>query len=137
MPTSPRTGARLKWASFALLTAVILHDLDHIRQGRSVEPLVVAIGVVGDIAVITMVALAIRGHRLAPLSAVVIGFANVVGFLAVHVVPDWGPLADGYPGLGADGVSWAIVFIPMAAALWLGIAGLSAFRSERRLAQPA
>jgi hypothetical protein len=122
----------LLWASIALLAAVVLHDLDHVRQGRSVEPLVVAIGVVGDVAVITMVALAIRGSRWAPHAAVVIGFGNVLGFIAVHVIPDWGPLADGYPGIGVDGLSWAIVYIPMAAALWLGVTGLSALRSPRQ-----
>jgi hypothetical protein len=114
----------------ALLAAVILHDLDHVRQSRSVEPLVVAIGVVGDIAVITMVALAIRGSRWAPQAAVLIGFANFFGFIAVHLIPDWGPLADGYPGLGVDGASWIAVAIPMAAALWLGLVGLSQLRAQ-------
>jgi hypothetical protein len=127
-----RVDSGLRWASFALLAAVILHDLDHLRQGRSVEPLVVAIGVVGDIAVITMAVLALRGSRLAPQAAVLVGFANFFGFIAVHVVPDWGPLADGYPDISVDGLSWAIVYIPMAAALWLGIAGLVRLRSAPR-----
>ena len=130
--TAEQRNRSLLWASIALLAAVVLHDLDHVRQGRSVEPLVVAIGVVGDIAVITMVALAIRGSRWGPHAAVVIGFGNVLGFIAVHVIPDWGPLADGYPGIGVDGLSWAIVYIPMAAALWLGVTGLSALRSPRQ-----
>ncbi|MGH2711445.1 MAG: hypothetical protein ACRDH9_09615 [Actinomycetota bacterium] len=123
---------RLKWASFALLATVILHDLDHIRQSRSVEPLVVAIGVIGDIAVITMVSLAIRGSRWAPLGAVVVGLANFVGFIAVHVIPDWGPLSDGYPDLPVDGLSWAIVFLPMAAAAILLLVGLPLLRAQRR-----
>ena len=114
-----------------MLVAVILHDLDHVRQSRSVEPLVVALGVIGDIAIITVVALVIRGHPLAPLAATVVGFANFVGFFAVHVVPDWGPLSDGYPGLPADTLSWTLVFVPMAAALWLGVTGLSSRRPAR------
>jgi hypothetical protein len=118
----------------ALLAAVVLHDLDHVRQGRSIEPLVVAIGVIGDIAVITMVALAIRDSRWAPHAAVVVGFGNVLGFIAVHVLPDWGPLSDGYPDLSIDGLSWAIVYIPMAAALWLGVSGLLGLRSAPRRA---
>jgi hypothetical protein len=122
----------LLWASIALLAAVVLHDLDHVRQGRSVEPLVVAIGVVGDIAAITAVALAIRGSRWAAHAAVLVGSVTFLGFIAVHVLPDWGPLADGYPGIGVDGLSWAIVYIPMAAALWLGATGLSALRSPRQ-----
>lgn len=126
-----RADVRLRWASLALLAAVILHDLDHVRQGRSVEPLVVAVGVIGDIAIITLAILVIRGHRLAPLAATVVGFANVLGFIAVHVVPDWGPLSDGYPDLAVDGLSWALVFVPMAAALWLGVTGLSSRRPAR------
>ena len=122
------TSKQLMWASLALLASIVLHDLDHLRQGRSVEPLVVGIGVLGDIAIITTVALVIRRHPLAPLAAILVGFANFFGFIAVHVLPDWGPLSDGYPGLPVDGLSWAIVFIPMAAGLWLGLSGL---RSRR------
>jgi hypothetical protein len=113
-----------------LLAAVILHDLDHLRQGRSIEPLVVALGVIGDIAVITMVALAIRGSRWAPLAAVLVGFGNVLGFIAVHVIPDWGPLSDGYPGLAVDWLSWVAAVIPMAAAALLGFLGLSQLRGR-------
>lgn len=126
------TSRQLPWAAVALLASVLLHDLDHLRQGRSIERLVVAIGVIGDIAVITMVALAIRGSRWTPHAAVLVGSANVLGFIAVHVFPDWGPLSDGYPDLPVDGLSWAIVYIPMAAALWLGITGLAALRSPRQ-----
>jgi hypothetical protein len=125
---------RLKWASFALLAAIVLHDLDHIRQDRSVEPLVVGIGIIGDIAIITLVVLVMRGHRLAPLAATVIGFANVLGFIAVHLVPDWGPLSDGYPDLPVDALSWVLAAIPMAAALWLALGGWVSLRATRRLA---
>lgn len=128
-----RRDPALTWASFALLAAVILHDLDHLRQGRSIEAPVVGIGVLGDIAIIiTLVVLVLRGHSLAPLAATVVGFANVLGFIAVHVVPDWGPLSDGYPDLPVDGLSWTLVYIPMAAALWLGLTGLARLRSSRQ-----
>jgi hypothetical protein len=125
-----RRSTQLTWPALALLAVIVLHDLDHLRQGREIEPFVVGIGIIGDIAVLTMVALVIRGHRLAPLAAVLVGFANFFGFIAVHVVPDWGPLSDGYPGLPVDLLSWAIVFIPMAVALWLGLTGIR----ERRVA---
>lgn len=133
----PAARRQLLWPAVALLVTVFLHDLDHIRQGRSIEAPVVGIGVIGDIAVITMVVLAVRGSRLAAPAAVLVGFANFFGFIAVHVVPDWGPLSDGYPDLPVDGLSWAIVFIPMAAALWLGLAGLMSLSADRRLAQRA
>jgi hypothetical protein len=117
-------GKQLTWAALALLASLVLHDLDHLRQGRSIEPLVVALGVIGDLATLTMVALVIRGHRLAAPAAILVGSANLFGFIAVHVVPDWGPLSDGYPDLPVDAGSWAIIFVPMAAALWLGLTGL-------------
>lgn len=131
MGAIPRKRTRLIWPALALLGVIVLHDLDHLRQGREIEFLVVGIGVIGDIGMITMVALVIRRHRLAPLAATVMGFANFFGFIAVHVVPDWGPLSDGYPDLPVDALSWAIVFVPMAAALWLGLAGLSELRARR------
>ena len=122
----------MTWAALAFLAVLILHDLDHLRQGRSIEPLVVAIGVIGDLATITMVGLVIRRHAMAPLAATVVGFANFFGFIAVHVVPDWGPLSQGYSDLPVDGLSWAIVFIPMAVALWLGLTGLGQLRERQR-----
>ena len=125
------TSKQLTWAALALLASLVLHDLDHLRQGRSIEPFVVGLGVVGDISTLTMVALVIRGHRFAPHAAVLVGFANFFGFIGVHVVPDWGPLSDGYPGLPVDTLSWVIVFVPMAAALWLGVTGLSQLRTRR------
>jgi hypothetical protein len=129
--TTAAARKQLLWASLAFLATIVLHDLDHLRQGRSIEPLVVALGVISDVAILTMVALVIRRHRLAPLAATLVGFANVFGFIAVHAVPDWGPLSDGYPDLPVDALSWAIVFLPMAAALWLGLAGLSELRGRR------
>jgi hypothetical protein len=121
------------WAAIGLLAAVLLHDLDHIRQGRSVEALVIGLGVIGDVAAITMVALTIRGSGWAPIGAVVVGFATFLGFIAVHVVPDWGALADGYPDLPVDALSWAMVAVPMVAALWLSFLGLSRLRAGGRL----
>jgi hypothetical protein len=112
-----------------VLALTILHDLDHVRQGRSVEGPVVAIGILGDVAAVVMLVLALRGSSLAPPAAVVVGFAVALGFLAVHVLPDWGPLADGYPDLGVDALSWISVAVAMAAGLWLGLAGLRATRS--------
>ena len=91
----------------------------------------VGLGVIGDIAALAMVALVVRGHPQAPLAATVVGFANALGFIAVHVVPDWGPLSDGYPGLRVDALSWTIVFVPIAAALWLALTGLSLLRAQR------
>ena len=123
---------QLIWANFALLTLVWLHDLDHVRQAREVEGGVGAIGLLGMTVTLVSLALAVAGHRLAPLAAVVVGFGTALGFVAVHLIPDWGPLSDGYPDLPVDGISWAIAILPIPFAIWLGIRGLAARRSPAR-----
>ncbi len=137
MVSTTENRRHLLWAALALLAVIVLHDLDHLRQGREIEPLVVGIGLIGDVTTLTMVALVIRRHRLAPLAATGVGFANFFGFIGVHVVPDWGPLSDGYPDLPVDTVSWVMVFIPIAVALWLGLTGLSLLRAQRHPAATA
>ena len=126
-----RADRRLVLASWALLAAFVLHDLDHLRQGRSVEAPVAGLGILGDLAAVTLVVLAMRGSRFAPPGAVFLGFATVLGFVLVHAVPDWGPLSDGYPDRPVDGLSWSLVFVPMGVALWLGLTGASALRATR------
>jgi hypothetical protein len=123
-------SSRLIWANMALLALTWLHDLDHVRQVREVEGAVGGIGLLGVVAVIASLALAIAGHRLAGIAAVVVGFGTAIGFVLVHLLPDWGPLSDGYPDLPVDGVSWAIAILPIPFALWLGFTGLSAIRSR-------
>jgi hypothetical protein len=111
-----------------LLSFVWLHDLDHVRQAREVEGGVGGIGLLGVVATITSMSLAIAGHRLAPLAAVLVGFGTALGFVLVHLIPDWGPVSDGYPDIAVDGISWAIAVLPIPVALWLGFTGLSALR---------
>jgi hypothetical protein len=114
--------------SATLLLLFLLHDLDHLRQARPVEGPVVAIGILGDVAAVVMLVLALRRSSLAPAAAVMVGFATALGFVAIHALPDWGPVADGYPGLGLDALSWGSVALGIAAGLWLGISGLRARR---------
>lgn len=130
--TTKQHGRTIVFASLGLLAGQVLHDLDHVRQARSVEAPVLAIGIIGLLATVSVLSLAVRRDPLAPRAAVVVGFGTFLGFIAVHVLPDWGPLSDGYPDLPVDTLSWAIVFVPMAVALWLGLAGLGRLRSERR-----
>jgi hypothetical protein len=65
------------------------------------------------------------------MGAIAVGLATAIGFVAVHVVPDWGPLADGYPGADVDFASWAMVFIDIGVAGWLALSGWRAWHSER------
>ena len=120
---------RLLWANLALLTVVWLHDLDHVRQVREVEGPVGAIGLLGMAATILSLALTMSGSRFAAPYAALVGFGTALGFVAVHLVPDWGPLSDGYPDIPVDTTSWIAAIVPIPFALWLGISALRA-RSE-------
>jgi hypothetical protein len=130
MDSDRARSRRLIWPNLLLVVAFALHDLDHLRQGRDIEAPVVAIGILGDVVALTSLALAVTGHRIAPLAAVVVGFGTVLGFIAVHVVPDWGPLSQGYPDLPVDGVSWLAVIVPMAAGSLLAVRGLALLRGR-------
>ena len=119
------SSAVLLAPAIVLLIAEGLHDLDHFRQGRLIETPVIALGVLAYVGVIAVVALAFRRRPQAGLWAVVVGFGTALGFVGVHLLPDWGPFADGYPGLSLDALSWASVGLAIAAAAWLGGAGLA------------
>jgi len=115
-------------ATVVLIVAQALHDLDHVRQGRSIEAPVLFLGGIAYVAAFAVLFLVLRRNRAAPAAAVLVGFGTAVGFVAVHVVPDWGPLADGYPEAGVDAGSWAVVLLDIAVAVWLGVVGLRARR---------
>jgi hypothetical protein len=121
---------RLLWPNLILVATLLLHDLDHVRQGREIEPAVIAIGILGDVLAIASLVLAIARSPLAPAAAVVVGFGTAIGFVAVHVVPDWGPVSQGYPGTPVDGLSWAAAIVPIIAAAFLGFTGLSSMRAR-------
>jgi hypothetical protein len=124
-----RSPKRLLWPNVLLVATMLLHDLDHVRQGRDIEPAVIGIGIVGDVIALTSLALAITRHPLAPTAAVLVGFGTALGFLVVHILPDWGPLSQGYPGTPVDALSWVAAIVPILLAAWLGLAGLRATRA--------
>jgi hypothetical protein len=81
--------------------------------------------------------LASRGHRLAPLAAVVVGFGNVVGIALVHIAPHWGPLSDPYAAAHVDWLSWTVISAMMLVAFMLGVTGLRALRKSPNSRGPA
>lgn len=119
---------RLVWPNVALTAVAWVHDLDHVRQARDVESLVGLLGIAGVVATILSLALAIARHPFAPLASIVVGFGTAIGFVAVHVLPDWGPLSDGYPDLPVDVASWIAAIVPILVGTWVGIAGVRAAR---------
>ena len=73
---------------------------------------------------IACLVLALVGHRLAPHASLLVGVGNVVGFVAIHILPRWSVLSDPYPDVPVDAISWFGVAAPMLAAFWLDLLGL-------------
>jgi hypothetical protein len=128
---SALSGTPLGRAALALTAADVLHALDHTRQGRTLASEVYVAGVAGWIALAVLLVLVARGHRLAAPYAAAVGLSVAVGFLLVHVAPHWGPFSDPYSAFDPDALSWALVAIPVAAALWLTAVAVRAMRAER------
>jgi hypothetical protein len=123
MPNSP-----LGRATLLVVAAHLLHDADHLRQGRSASGAVAATAVLAWVATIVLVVLVARRHRLAPLYAAVFGATFSLGFVLVHGLPHWGAFSDSYGDAGVDALSWVLAAIPFAAGLVLLAAGLRAMR---------
>ena len=122
------TRARLALAALAYLILTVIHDLDHVRQGRGLPLEVKVIGVVAIVSAIAVVVLSLRGHPFAPFAALVVGVGSVVGFVAVHLVPRWSAISDPYAEAGVDALSYGIVFATMAAGTYLALEGLRSVR---------
>jgi hypothetical protein len=110
-----------------VLTAVLaaltlLHDLDHLRQGRALPAVLYLVAVAALVSLGTTLTVLLRFPTWARPAAVAQGVATVVGVGAVHVAPAWSPFADSYGAAGADAASWAIIIAMMgmgcALALW-------------------
>jgi hypothetical protein len=123
------TGTALGRAALALTAADVLHALDHSRQGRTLASEVYVVGVAGWIALGVLLVLVARGHRLAAPYAAAVGASVAVGFLLVHVAPHWSVFSDPYSAFHPDALSWALVVLPIAAALWLVARAAQAMRA--------
>ena len=123
---SALTRTPLGRAALALTAADVLHALDHTRQGRHLPAEVYLAGVSGWIALAALLVLVARGHRLAAPYAAAVGASVAVGFLLVHVAPHWSAFSDPYSGFDPDALSWALVAVPVGAALWLVVRAVQA-----------
>jgi hypothetical protein len=89
----------LRLTSVVFLAALLVHGADHMRRG--IDAVTTQVRVAGTVqfalAVVT-VALVFRGHRLAPLAAIAVGFASAAGFAAAHLLPNWGEFSDAFTG---------------------------------------
>jgi len=110
-------GTPLGRAALLLVAADVAHALDHTRQGRNLAAEVYTAGVAGWIALAALLVLVSRRHRLAAPYAAAAGAAFAGGLLAVHVVPRWSAFSDPYSAWDPDALSWALVVIPLLAAV--------------------
>jgi hypothetical protein len=133
--TGALTGTPLGRAALLLVAADVAHALDHARQGRDLAAEVYTAGIAGWIALAVLLVLVVRGHRLAAPYAAAVGLAVAVGFVAVHVLPHWSAFSDPYSGWEPDALSWALVVVPVLAALNL-VAQAARVRSHTRRSPP-
>ncbi len=118
---APSTRRRLVTIVSLLGVLTVVHDLDHVRQGRALPPelYVVAVGALVSITV-TLIAL-VRYPRWGRTAAIAEGVATIVGVGAVHAAPQWSSVTDSYSAAHADIVSWAVIIAMMLAGLALAL----------------
>src|SRR5438874_12199975 len=122
-------------ANILFIAANLLHTADHQRQGTAgLSWEILAGGSAITIAAVASLVLAWRGDERAPIFGAVLGLSAAAGIAASHLAPHWSAFSDSYPEIHADAISWVVVLLEIAGALWLSAAGL---RELRRASTPA
>jgi hypothetical protein len=119
-----------------LLVLTLLHDLDHVRQNRSLDLELYGVGGLAVLTTVTTLVLAVRRHRLADYAAVLLGISTVVGVAIVHVAPRRAALSDSYGAAHVDALSWLVILAMMATGAALAWVTASAIRRARRVEPP-
>jgi hypothetical protein len=128
-----RSDRVLRYAALFYAGGFLVHTADHLRRGLDVlTPEVFWAGTVSGVVAVAAIALALVGHRLAPLVAVAHGFSQALGVAAVHLPPTWSAFSDSLPDAGADALSWAAVLLEIAGALAFAAAGAYVLRRGAR-----
>jgi hypothetical protein len=124
----------LRYAALVYLAAWGVHTADHVRRGTdALTEHLFWLGTANSVVQVSVIALALFGHRLAPLAAVVTAFPAAIGIAAAHGLPRWSVFSDAFPGGGVDAWSWTAVLFEIFAALAFGSAG--AYVLRKRTAQ--
>lgn len=125
---------RLLLANLALAVLLAGHVADHaLRQPAGEQLSLVASlpGLLGTVAVFVSLALVVAGYRHAPQIAGAVGLLTALGFVAVHLAPDWSMFSDPYTDRYLDAASWIEMLVALVAGLLL------AFEARRLDARPA
>ena len=104
-----------------LASLTVLHDLDHLRQGRALPPALYLVAVTALASLAATLTVLLRYPTWAIPAAVLQGVATNVGVVAVHVAPAWSSFTDSYGAAGADTASWAIIIAMMATGCTLAV----------------
>lgn len=135
--TNARGDQALRWTGVVALVSLVVHGADHTRRGTDVVTTVVtAAGAIGFILASVAVVLVFRGHRLAPLAAILVGFPGAVRFMASHLLPQWSAFSDPFVGAevapGVTAFSWLTAIFEIGALLAFGAAGVVVMRRRGR-----
>lgn len=138
VPHRPGSSQRLIAADAALLVAIVVHAGAHVLRhpdGASAVsvPLWIAAGLLVA-AVVWALALASVADTRAARAAMLVGFGSVAATLLGHALPSWGPLSASYwaDDSHADGATWALLGVVVAAGFWTGTLGARAARAAQR-----
>jgi hypothetical protein len=129
-------GQRLLRATgIVFAVALVVHGADHLRRGvGELEPAVFWLGNAQTIGALVALFLVFTRHRWGAAAAVVIGFTSAIGFTVVHLLPEWGPLSDAFPGAhghaDVTAFSWFAALFEIGADLAFGAAGALALRGQ-------
>jgi hypothetical protein len=123
----------LRYAGAIFLVALLVHAADHLRRGFGIlTPEVFWAGNFQLLMAIVTLVLVSRGHRLAPIAAVAIGFPSALGFIGAHLLPHWSAFSDSFTGSAVaphvTAFSWFAALLEIGADLAFGMAGLRALR---------
>lgn len=94
-------------AAGGLFALTVLHDLDHVRQGRELPVVLNVIGALGTLGALGLFLWsALRDDKNLARAAEVFGFTTVLGLVVIHVLPHWSAVSDPYAEAGVDALSW-------------------------------
>jgi len=99
----------------------VVHDLDHLRQGRSLPVVLYVVAIAAPTSIGMTLTVLVRYPQWSRPAAPAQGVATVVGVGAVHAGPEWAGVTDSYSAAHADGISWIIIVAMMLAGLTLVI----------------
>ena len=120
--TTTRTVQALPTAAAIFVAGNLLHTADHLRQGTArLTTEVFAGGTVISLGAFLVLYLALRGDPRARVGGMIVGGFAAVGVAAAHLLPHWSAFSDSYPDIGADILSYVIVLIEIATAVYLAV----------------